>query len=44
MTEEKKELPANFIMEESMKQQLTTLDKLNKQGGKENDDANAKTN
>ena len=31
-------------MEESMKQQLTTLDELNKQGGKkENDDANATT-
>jgi len=67
--QETKKLPAEFMMNEFMNQQLTTLDKtnipegsgdatavvegsipstqennLNKQGGKKNDDANAKTN
>ena len=39
---EREKLPIDYMMNEFMDQQLTTLDKLNKNGGKkENDDANA---
>ena len=42
---ESEKLPMDFMANEFMNQQLTTLDNLNKQGGeKENDDANAKSN
>jgi len=39
--EEKKELSTNYMMNEFMNQQLTTLDKLNDKEVKNNDDTNA---
>ena len=39
--EEKKKLPINFMTNEFMDQQLTTLDKLKEGGKKDANDANA---
>lgn len=38
---EREKLPADFMANEFMDQQLTTLDNLNKQGGKKDANANA---